>query len=532
MQAIPGLARDALDRARLSRDPRFDGKFFIAVTSTGIYCRPICPSPVSKSCNVRYYASAAAAAEAGFRPCLRCRPEAAPGTPAWLGTSAVVRRALRLIEDGELDEASVATLAERLGIGPRHLHRLFLQHVGASPIAVAQTRRLHFAKRLLDETGLPITEIALAAGFGSVRRFNAAFQRAYARSPRELRRQRPAGAAVEKRDEVVLRLAFRPPYDWAHVRDFLATRAVPGVERVDARGYARTVSSRTGHAIVCVRAIDGDGALELRVRGAAPVELFQLSAAARRAFDLAADPARIALAFEPDPLLGPLVERRPGLRIPGAWDPFECAVRAVLGQQVSVAAGRTLAARLVARLGLPIASASDGLTHLFPSPEAVAVADLDGLGMTTARIGALRALARAVCDGALDLNTPVEDVMAKLIALPGFGAWTAAYVALRALGEPDAFPAGDLVLRRVAAGGGAPLTMRALEARAEAWRPWRSYAVMHLWRSASESAAPRMPRKPRARARASTSSTPIPWGEAGGPGRQARSGLAEPRRSL
>jgi AraC family transcriptional regulator of adaptative response / DNA-3-methyladenine glycosylase II len=487
MQPIPGFDRDALDRARLSRDPRFDGKFFIAVTSTGIYCRPICPSPPSKSCNVRYYASAAAAAEAGFRPCLRCRPEAAPGTPAWLGTSAVVRRALRLIEDGVLDEGPVSALAERLGIGPRHLHRLFVQHVGASPIAVAQTRRLHFAKRLLDETRLPITEIALASGFGSVRRFNAAFQQTYARAPRELRRQRPDAAAAEKRDEVILRLAFRPPYDWAQVRDFLAARAVPGVERVDERGYARTVASQNGHAIVCVRALDGEGALELRVCGAAPAELFQLSAAARRTFDLSADPTRIALALRPDPLLGPLIERRPGLRIPGAWDPFECAVRAVLGQQVSVAAGRTLAARLVQRFGPPIPG-GDGLTHLFPSPAAVASADLGGLGITTARIAALQALGRAVYDGRLDLTAPVEEVTAALTALPGFGAWTAEYVALRALGDPDALPAGDLVLRRVA-GGGAPLTMRELSARAEAWRPWRSYAVLHLWRVAGEPAA-------------------------------------------
>lgn len=497
MQAIPGIDRDALDRARLSRDPRFDGKFFIAVTSTGIYCRPICPSPTSKSCNVRYYASAAAAAEAGFRPCLRCRPEAAPGTPAWLGTSAVVRRALRLIEDGVLDEESVSALAERLGIGPRHLHRLFLQHVGASPIAVAQTRRLHFAKRLLDETSLSITEIALASGFGSVRRFNAAFLQTYARAPRELRRQRPDGAAAEKRDEVILRLAFRPPYDWAQVRDFLAARAVPGVERVDERGYARTVASQNGHAIVCVRAIDGEGALELRVNGARPAELFQLSAAARRTFDLSADPTRISLALRVDPLLRGLVERRPGLRIPGAWDPFECAVRAVLGQQVSVAAGRTLAARLVKRIGPSISGGSDGLTHLFPSPAGVAAADLGGLGITTARISALQALGRAVCDGRLDLTAPVDDVTAALTALPGFGAWTAEYVALRALGDPDALPAGDLVLRRVAGCAGAPLTMRELSERAEAWRPWRSYAVLHLWRAAGESAASR--RSPRAK---------------------------------
>jgi len=496
MDAILGLDRRALDRARVSRDPRFDGKFFIAVTSTRIYCRPVCPVPSPKPANIRYYASAASAAEAGYRPCLRCRPEAAPGTPAWLGTSAVVRRALQLIHEGALDDSSVDALAARVGIGPRHLHRLFVQHVGASPVVVAQTRRLHFAKRLLDETNLRMTEIALAAGFGSLRRFNHAFQTTYRRPPRELRRAR-RDASAPAGGEVVLRLAYRPPYDWAQVRDFLATRAVPGVERVDARGYARTVGVEGGHAIVCVRALEGEHALELRARGAAPAALFQLSSAARRTFDLAADPARIALAFRADPLLGPLVARRPGLRIPGAWDPFECAVRAVLGQQVSVAAGRTLAARLVARAGRAVAGGGDGLTHLFPSPSALAAANLDGLGLPGARVRALQALAAAVAGGSLDLGAPAPEVAARLEALPGFGAWTAQYVALRALGEPDAFPGADLVLRRMAAADGAPLTTRALEARAEAWRPWRGYAVLHLWRAAGDVA----PARPRTRRR-------------------------------
>src|SRR5207247_1790556 len=327
MEEILGLDRRALDRARVSRDPRFDGKFFIAVTSTGIYCRPVCPVPSPKKAHVRYYTTAAAAAEA---------------------------------------------------------------------------RRLPFAKRLLDETDLPITEIALAAGFGSLRRFNDTFQRTYQRPPRELRRQRRGGLAAEGGDEVVLRLAFRPPYDWPQVRDFLAARAMPGIERVDARGYARTVMLDGGHAVVCVRTLEHEHALELRVRGAAPAALFQLSSAARRTFDLAADPARIALALRPDPLLAPLVKRRPGLRIPGAWEPFECAVRAVLGQQVSVAAGRTLAARLVDRAGRRVAGGTDGLTHLFPSPAALASADLDGLGLTRVRTAAIQALARAVFEGALD----------------------------------------------------------------------------------------------------------------------------------
>ncbi|HEY6643867.1 AlkA N-terminal domain-containing protein [Povalibacter sp.] len=483
MNDIHGLDERALDRARVSRDPRFDGRFFIAVRTTGIYCRPVCPAPSPKKINVRYYATAAAAAEAGFRPCLRCRPEAAPGTPAWLGTSAAVRRALRLIQDGALDRLSVEQLAEKIGIGPRHLHRLFIQHVGASPLAVAQTRRLHFAKRLLDDTQLSITEIALASGFGSLRRFNDAFQKTYQRAPRELRRQRRSSSLPDS-NEVVLRLAYRPPYDWEHVRNFLSSRAIPGVERIDARGYARTVRIDGGHAIVCVQKIEGIDGLELRVSGAAPSLLFQLSAAARRMFDLSADPTRIALAFRADPLLAPLVKASPGLRIPGAWDPFECAVRAVLGQQVTVAAARTLASRLVDRAGVRISEDADGLTHLFPPPAVLAAASLDGLGITGSRIAAIHALARAVADGAIDFNGSFEEVVTALADLPGIGVWTAQYVALRALGEPDAFLTGDLILRQMAAADAMPLTTKALELRAEIWKPWRGYAAMHLWNAA------------------------------------------------
>ena len=297
------------------------------------------------------------------------------------------------------------------------------------------------------------------------------------RDPRSGRLDRDGTAP----DTVALRLAFRPPYGWRQVRDFLATRQVPGVERVDARGYARTIRSQGGYAIVGVRPLDGEYALELRVCGAKPAELFQISSDARRMFDLAADPARISAALRPDALVGPLIRRRPGLRIPGAWDPFECAVRAVLGQQVTVAGSRTLAARLVARFGEPVEGSADGLTHLFPSAAVLADADLEGLGLTRARGRALQALAGAVSIGAVDFQAPAADVAVALAALPGIGSWTAQYVALRALGEPDAFPAADLVLRRMAAAGSVPLTTRALEARAEAWRPWRSYATLHLW---------------------------------------------------
>jgi AraC family transcriptional regulator, regulatory protein of adaptative response / DNA-3-methyladenine glycosylase II len=486
MDTISGLDSEALNRARISRDPRFDGKFFIAVTSTGIYCRPICPSRYAKRAHVRFFGSPAAAEAAGFRPCLRCRPEAAPGTPAWLGTAAVVRRALRLINEGALDEDSVDALADRLGIGARHLLRLFGRHVGASPLAVAQTRRLHFAVCLLEETDLPITQIAMASGFGSCRRFNDAFRKTYHRAPRELRRSGRRTSAGAGSEEVVLRLAFRPPYDWEHICAFLAVRALPGVERVDARGYARTVACEDGHALICVRALPKRAALELRVAGAPPAALLQISTAARRVFDLAADPQRIGAELAQDALVGPLLRERPGLRIAGAWDPFECAVRAVLGQQVSVAAGRRFALRLVERAGARLRDGADGLTHLFPTPAAVAAADLTGLGLTRSRAATLHALARAVLEGRIDFGAAPEEVAQALAAVPGIGPWTAQYVALRALAEPDALPTGDLVLRRMAGVDGRSLSVAELESRARAWRPWRGYAVMHLWRAASE----------------------------------------------
>jgi AraC family transcriptional regulator of adaptative response / DNA-3-methyladenine glycosylase II len=480
MNQIHGFDIRALDRARISRDPRFDGKFFIAVTSTRIYCRPVCPVRSPKRSNIRYYPTAAAAAEAGYRPCLRCRPEAAPGTPAWLGSSAVARRALRLIDEGALDRDSVDALANRLGIGSRHLHRLFVRHVGASPITVAQTRRLHFAKRLLDDTNLPITEIALAAGFGSLRRFNSTFQQTYGRAPRELRK-RTAANSSSQRGEVVLKLAYRPPYDWSQVRQFFALRAIPGVERVDDRGYARTVRGESGPVVICIRPVEGEDALELRVQGAASRSLFHLSSTARRVFDLASDPARIVLAFRTDALLGPFIKRSPGVRIPGIWDPFEGCVRAVLEQHVKVAAAQGQLARLVARVTQPVATGEGELTCLFPTPQELVDADLDGLDLTDDCIITLRALAQAVNNGALAFDRSGEEIQAAFEALPGVGIWAAEYLALRVLNEPDAFPASDVVLRNAAGAGKKLLPVKQLEAMAETWRPWRGYAAMHLW---------------------------------------------------
>jgi AraC family transcriptional regulator of adaptative response / DNA-3-methyladenine glycosylase II len=398
-----------------------------------------------------------------------------------LGTSAVVRRALRLIDEGILDRNSVEDLANKLGLGARHLHRLFVQHVGASPVSVAQTRRLQFGKRLLDETNLPITEIALAAGFGSLRRFDSAFRQTYGRAPRELRKHVPTNTGSDPGDEVILKLAFRPPYDWDQVREFLAARAIPGVERVHGDAYLRTLRGDRGNpTIISVRLIDSEDALELRVRGAVPAVLFQISSAARRMFDLSADPIRASSAFQFDPLLGPLVRCRPGLRIPGAWDPFECVVCAVLGEN-GIDSGRTLTARVVDRAGQHIKDPVTGLTHLFPTPMALAKADLNGLGLTKARVGALQELARAIIYRKLDFGAPAENVIATLSTLTRIGSSTAEYVALRALGEPDAFPAGDSVLRDCAGG----LTASELEERAEAWRPWRGYAAFHLWSAAS-----------------------------------------------
>ena len=477
---ISALSLDAraLDRARLSRDPRFDGKFFIAVKTTGVYCRPICPSRTSNSRNVRYYPTAAAAAEAGFRPCLRCRPEAAPGTPAWMGTSAVVRRALRLIDQGALDNASVDELATKLGLGSRHLRRLFLQHVGASPISFAQTRRLHFAKRLLDETALPITQIALAAGFGSLRRFNTAFLETYGRAPRELRKQCLDANVMD--DEVILKLAFRPPYDWNQVSGFLSAHSIPGVEQVREGAYFRTLRTTDGFAIVCVHPLLAEDALELRVRGAEPATLFQISSAARRVFDTSADPARTTIALRSDPLLGPHVAQRPGLRIPGEWDPFECAVYAIVSEKENSAA-RTIVARIVERLGEPIGKTCMGLTRLFPTATALANADLNGLALPKATIAAIKKLARAVVEGEVDFNESTDSVLQALKTATGISQSTAEYVALRALGEPDAFPLGEMALRQVASDTDRPLSPEQLKARAEAWRPWRGYAAVHLW---------------------------------------------------
>ena len=472
------------ERARLARDARFDGRFFTAVLTTGIYCRPVCPARPPRADNVRYYLSAAAAAEAGFRPCLRCRPESAPGSPAWRGTSATVSRALRLIDQGAADDGGIETLAARLGISGRHLRRLFLDQLGAAPTTVATTRRLHLAKRLIDETRLPFAEIAFSAGFRSVRRFNDAVHETYGRTPGELRRtasneQPTAGGPLS------LRLGYRPPYDWEAVIRYLGPRGIPGVEKVSNGRYRRSIRVDGDRvAVLEVSPAPGCDALLLTLRGLAhPVRLPGIVARVRRLFDLDAVPGDVQSALAADPVLGIRVGLRPGLRIPGSWDPFELGVRAILGQQVSVAGATTLAGRLAERFGQPLPVAGDeSPRRLFPLADELAEAALESIGLPRRRASTIRGFAAAVADGILDLDGPADPdtLYNALRSLPGIGDWTAQYLMLRGLGFPDAFPSGDLGLRKALGNGTAIPAPRALE-QAQAWRPWRGYAAMYLW---------------------------------------------------
>ena len=486
------LSDRVCEQARLSRDVRFDGLFFTAVTSTRIYCRPVCPAPPPKPANVRYYANPAAAEAEGFRPCLRCRPELAPGNPAWYRGEHAVARALKMIDEGALAEGSLEDVASRVGVGGRQLRRLFVEHLGAPPLSVHTTRRLLFAKQLLTETALPVTEVALAAGFGSLRRFNAAFAQANRIQPRELRRRpRP----LDGGDALMLRLDYRPPYDFDGVLDFLRTRALPGIEQVDAHAYARVFGPADAPGWLRLSAWPGgEHALRLELHCPQPDRMLPLVTRLRRMFDLDAEPRAIAATLGAGGVLAPLLRRRPGLRLPGGWDGFELAVRAGLGQQASGAAARTLAARIVDRWVEPLAApAPGGLARLFPTPERLADADLRAVGVINARADTIRGIARALLDGRADFRAgqPLESFVARWTALPGIGEWTAHYMAMRALSHPDAFPAADLILRRAAAGDGGELSTRALSALAEAWRPWRAYAVMHLWRSVTDQAPAR-----------------------------------------
>src|SRR2546428_10131669 len=530
------LDQRVCDRARRSRDARFDGRFFIAVTTTGVYCRPICPARAPKDEHVRYFPTAAAAEAAGFRPCLRCRPEASPGTPAWLGTSGIVSRALRMIGDGALRGEGAASvlrgagapglnkdveqLAGRLGVTARHLRRLFLQHLGATPLDVALTRRVHFAKKLLDETSLAFHQVAIASGFGSLRRFNGQIRRTYSRTPTQLRRLARQKAAADP-DCYRFRLAYRPPYDWDAMLAFLSARATPGVESVippprpttqnantakrpndearqslrssrplrsswsssDGSRYQRTISVDGRHGSIEVSRLESRSALSLEVRFPDPRALLFIVERVKAMFDLGADPAIIAEHLRADPLLrGPLA-KHPGIRTPGAWDGFELAVRAILGQQISVRAATTMAGRIATMFGSP-AITGDESEWLFPTPAQLAHAAIERAGVVSARAETIRSLARRVADATITFNSSVDarEMVSVLKDLPGIGDWTAEYIAMRALGEPDAFPTGDLVLVRMAGGCAA----RELDRRSASWRPWRAYAVMLLWQSARD----------------------------------------------
>ncbi len=475
-------------RALESRDARFDGLIFVGVKSTGVYCRPVCPTRTPKYGNCTFYASAAAAQDVGYRPCLRCRPETAPEFASWRGTSNTVSRALVLIAEGPLDGESrkVDALAERLGVSKRQLRRLFLQHLGASPIAVAQTRRVLFAKHLIHETHMPMTEVALASGFGSLRRFNEVFQDLFHRAPRALKR-RSSGNPSDSEAGIALRIRYRPPYDWESMLNFLAARAIPGVEKVEKGCYRRTVEICGSVGSIAVTHLPQQQSLCVTLHLANVHSLPAIINRVRRLFDVGADIETIDQHLSRDPHLAPWVAQRPGLRAPGGWDGFELAVRAVLGQQVSVAAARRLAGQLVALHGglvLENSANTPGLTHTFPTAERLAATESIGLGMPPSRLNTLRAVARAAADDP-NLFRPfgkIEEAIARLRAIPGIGEWTAQYIALRALREMDAFPESDIgLLRGVAKVDGSSATPKSLLLRADSWKPWRAYAAQHLW---------------------------------------------------
>lgn len=476
--------------ALLARDSRHDGRFFTCVKSTGVYCRPVCPArpPLFKNCT--FVPSAAAAQEAGFRPCLRCRPESSPGMGAWCGTSASVQRALALIEMGALDEGKVDTLADRLGMGDRHLRRLFQEHLGATPVAVAQTRRLLLAQQLIRQTALPMSDVALASGFGSIRRFNEAFQKLHGKAPTALRRLQASQGSSGSNTDIELLLSYRPPYDWTGILEFLRMRAIPGVELVDGTHYRRVIDIQGHIGSIVVSDVPERHALRVKVRFPRLTALPAIIARVRRVFDLNAEPLAIGAQLSQDPRLAPLVSRRPGLRVPGAWDGFEIAVRAILGQQITVTGASRLAARLVEMAGQRVQDdmGHTALTHAFPRPAQLDEATLQSLGMPQARRRSLHALARTVMahPELFDPHASLEEAVEALKALPGIGEWTAQYIAMRALCESDAFLAADVGVQRALVDEGTRPRAQDLLRQAEAWRPWRAYAVVHLWASEKE----------------------------------------------
>ena len=478
--------RDICYRALLSRDTRFDGVFFTGVKTTGIYCRPVCRVKTPRASSCTFFPNAAAAEAAGYRPCLRCRPELAPYALQQNLAYAVWQR----IAAGALNNGDLESLSREVGLSSRQLRRVLQEHFGVSPVELAQTQRLLFAKKLLQETHLPMTELAYAAGFGSLRRFNALFAERYGMAPSAVRRETPADGGAD--DALVLRLAYRPPYNWNSVLGYLGGRAIPGVESVRDDAYRRSVRIGDAAGWLQVRNIDGREQLALEVAPHLAPHLMSLLAHVRTQFDLDANPEVIEAHLGQDAMLAQQIANAPGLRVPGCFDTFELAVRAVLGQQVSVAGATTIAGRLVARFGEAVATPFEQVTHLFPRPETLAAATVDDvapLGMPGKRAQTIIGLARFASEGGLAIKpgASLAQAIAQLRTVPGIGEWTAQYVAMRALRFPDAFPAGDLGLQKAAAlaepGETARLSEKQLLARAAGWSPWRGYAALLLWNS-------------------------------------------------
>ncbi len=477
---------DSCYRAVRSRDARFDGRFFIGVTSTGIYCRPSCPAMTPKRANARFYRTAAAAQSKGFRACKRCRPDAVPGSPEWNERADLAGRAMRLIADGIVDREGVVGLARRLSYTERHLNRMLTAEVGAGPISLARARRAQTARLLIETTKLPFSEVAFAAGFSSIRQFNETIQEVFASTPSELRRLRGERGECSP-GCVSLRLPYRAPCDVSGLLRFLGERAVAGVESFVDGVYRRTLRLPHGAGIVSLSEGEGYVVCDLRLE-----DLRDLGASVqrcRRLLDLDADPIAVAEALGEDPLLAPLVRRWTGQRVPGSVDGHELAVRAVLGQQVSVAGARTLAGRLVAGWGesLPdsLTGVAEGITHLFPSVEAVAEIEPENLTMPASRSMALRNLARALAEGTVSTDPGADRAESSrgLLELRGIGPWTASYIAMRAHGDPDAFLPTDLGVRHAVAALGGADDPKSIATRAERWRPWRAYATQYLWSS-------------------------------------------------
>jgi len=474
--------RERCVRAVQSKDARFDGWFFTAVLTTRIYCRASCPVVPPKPENMVFHPSAAACQQAGFRACKRCRPDTSPGSPEWNQRADLVARAMRLIADGVVDRDGVPGLAARLGYSTRQVERQLLAEVGAGPLALARAQRAQTARLLIETTPLPMAELAFAAGFSSIRTFNDTVREVFALSPTELRNRRPKSATAALTPGVLtLRLPFRAPLNPDNLFGHLAATAVPGVEEWRDGAYRRTLRLPYGHGIVALTLKSDHIACRLTLS-----DLRDLTVAisrCRRMLDLDADPVAVDDQLRTDPLLAPLVDKAPGRRVPRTVDETEFAVRAVLGQQVSTAAARTHAARLVAAHGDPVDDPEGGLTHLFPTPEALAALDPESLAMPRTRRTTFTTLVRQLADGTLHLGPESDwpETRAALLALPGFGPWTADVIAMRALGDPDAFLATDLGIRRAAQELGLPSTPAALTARAAAWRPWRAYATQYLW---------------------------------------------------